>query len=133
MLCENCGYQNDLNAVFCKNCGANLRQIKEDKIECSHCGSLNPNYAVFCSECGFDVKSDKPVNIKTTKKSVSREFDLNIEEILEDWEIYHALREIIANALDEQVLTNSKDIKILRILTADTIYLTMEGDLNMII
>lgn len=100
--------------MFCKNCGANLRQIKEDKIECSHCGSLNPNYAVFCSECGFDVKSDKPVNIKTTKKSVSREFDLNIEEILEDWEIYHALREIIANALDEQVLTNSKDIKIFK-------------------
>jgi hypothetical protein len=37
---------------------------------------------------------------------------LNIEKILEDWEVYHALREVIANALDEQQLTNSKEIQI---------------------
>lgn len=41
-------------------------------------------------------------------------FDLNIEKILEDWEIYHAIREIIANALDEQLLSNSKDIEIFK-------------------
>lgn len=41
-----------------------------------------------------------------------RKFDLNIEEVLENWEVYHALREIIANALDEQILTKTKDIKI---------------------
>ncbi len=39
-------------------------------------------------------------------------FDLNIEKILENWEIYHALREIISNALDEQILTNTSDIEI---------------------
>ena len=27
-------------------------------------------------------------------------FDLNMEDVLENWEIYHAIREIIANALD---------------------------------
>ncbi|MFR4022380.1 MAG: hypothetical protein ACLTZI_04810 [[Eubacterium] siraeum] len=37
-----------------------------------------------------------------------REFDLNIEKILENWEVYHAIREIIANALDEQILTRTK-------------------------
>jgi hypothetical protein len=36
-----------------------------------------------------------------------RSFDLNIEEVLENWEIEHALREIIANALDEQVISNT--------------------------
>lgn len=41
-----------------------------------------------------------------------REFDLNIEKILENWEVYHAIREIIANALDEQILTRSKNIDI---------------------
>ena len=41
-----------------------------------------------------------------------KEFDLNIEKILEDWEIFHAVREIIANALDEQVLTKTKEIEI---------------------
>ena len=43
----------------------------------------------------------------TTKK-----FDLNIERILEDWEVYHAIREVIANAIDEQVLTKTEPIKI---------------------
>ncbi len=30
-----------------------------------------------------------------------RSFDLNIEKILEDWDIHHGIREIIANAIDE--------------------------------
>jgi hypothetical protein len=41
-----------------------------------------------------------------------RNFDLNIEKILEGWEVRHAIREVIANALDEQVLTNTQDITI---------------------
>ena len=41
-----------------------------------------------------------------------RYFDLNMEDVLDDWEIYHAIREIIANALDEQVLTKTKEIEI---------------------
>ena len=41
-----------------------------------------------------------------------REFDLNIEKILENWEVYHAIREIIANALDQQILTRTKNIDI---------------------
>ena len=44
----------------------------------------------------------------TNKKS----FDLNIEKILEDWEIHHGIREIIANAIDEQKLTRTEDIQI---------------------
>ena len=42
----------------------------------------------------------------------NREFDLNIEKILENWENYHAIREIIANALDEQILTGTPNIEI---------------------
>jgi hypothetical protein len=45
-------------------------------------------------------------------EATERRFDLNIEKILEGWETCHAVREIIANALDEQVLTNSKDVEI---------------------
>ena len=41
-----------------------------------------------------------------------RNFDLNIEKILEDWEIYHGIREVIANAIDEQKITNTKDVEI---------------------
>lgn len=46
--------------------------------------------------------------------SNERRFDLNIKRILEAWETRHAVREIIANALDEQILTNTKDVEISR-------------------
>lgn len=42
----------------------------------------------------------------------TRAFDLNIEEVLENWEVEHAIREVIANALDEQVLSRTAEIEI---------------------
>jgi hypothetical protein len=42
----------------------------------------------------------------------ARNFDLNIEKILEGWEVRHAVREVIANAFDEQVLSDTQDISI---------------------
>lgn len=41
-----------------------------------------------------------------------RLFDLNIEKILEAWEDAHAVRELISNALDEQVLSGTSDVEI---------------------
>ena len=41
-----------------------------------------------------------------------RAFDLNIEKILDNWEVCHAIREVIANALDEQAITGTKNIEI---------------------
>jgi hypothetical protein len=43
---------------------------------------------------------------------LSAGFDLNIEKILEHWEPRHAVREIIANALDEQLLSGTPDTEI---------------------
>jgi len=40
--------------------------------------------------------------------SPARDFDLNIEKVLDGWEVSHAIREIIANALDESVLTSTE-------------------------
>ncbi len=42
----------------------------------------------------------------------TKKFDLNIEKILEDWDVCHAIREVIANAIDEQKLTQTADIEI---------------------
>lgn len=42
----------------------------------------------------------------------SKTFDLNIEEILESWETQHAIREVVANALDERVLTGTSEVLI---------------------
>lgn len=44
----------------------------------------------------------------------SKKFDLNIEKILEDWEVFHAIREIVSNAIDEQILTKTKKIEIFK-------------------
>jgi len=43
-----------------------------------------------------------------------RTFDLNIVEVLENWEVEHALREVIANALDEQVISQTAEIEIFK-------------------
>ncbi len=43
-----------------------------------------------------------------------KKFDLNIEKILENWEASHAIRELIANALDEQLLTKTKEVEIFK-------------------
>lgn len=43
-----------------------------------------------------------------------KKFDLNIEKVLEHWEIHHAIREVIANAIDEQQLTKTKEIQIFK-------------------
>lgn len=42
----------------------------------------------------------------------SRYFDLNIQRVLEHWTVSEALREVIANALDEQALTNTEEPEI---------------------
>ena len=44
----------------------------------------------------------------------TRSFDLNIEEVLENWEVEHAIREIISNALDEQLISSTAEIEIFR-------------------
>lgn len=43
-----------------------------------------------------------------------RLFDLNIEKILEAWDSSHAVRELIANALDEQVLSSTQEVDIFK-------------------
>jgi len=36
-----------------------------------------------------------------------KHFDLNIDKILENWEVFHAVRELLSNAIDEQILTST--------------------------
>lgn len=42
----------------------------------------------------------------------ARKFDLNMEEVLEAWGVADATREVIANALDEQALTDTSEVEI---------------------
>lgn len=47
-----------------------------------------------------------------TDDAASNYFDLNIEEVLEHWPIAFAIRELIANALDEQAITGTPEPEI---------------------
>ena len=51
----------------------------------------------------------------TSLDRAPRDFDLNIEKVLEGWSVSHAVREIIANALDERALTGTAPVEITRI------------------
>src|SRR3954467_4297941 len=44
----------------------------------------------------------------------SREFDLKIERVLENWTLAHATREVIASALDEAALTGTAEPEIMK-------------------
>lgn len=55
----------------------------------------------------------------------SKSFDLNIEQILENWEVRHGIREVIANALDEQILTDTAPVVIEK--RDDTWFIRDEG------
>jgi hypothetical protein len=46
------------------------------------------------------------------ESTMPRHFDLNIGKILDQWETRHAMRELIANALDEQAITATAPIAI---------------------
>jgi hypothetical protein len=68
-----------------------------------------------CPKCAAEilVPTSPPSTARPPAPS-TRAFDLNIEEVLENWEAEHGIREIIANAIDEQVISNTAEIKIFR-------------------
>jgi DNA gyrase/topoisomerase IV subunit B len=45
---------------------------------------------------------------------LEKKFDLNVEKILENWEIFDGIREVIANAIDEEIITKTEKIKIFK-------------------
>lgn len=58
--------------------------------------------------------STSPRGRSAKVESTTRDFDLNIEKVLEGWSVSHAIRELIANALDERALTNTAPVEISR-------------------
>lgn len=43
---------------------------------------------------------------------MENKFDLNIEKVLENWTVADGIREVISNAMDEQILSNTKEIEL---------------------
>jgi len=54
--CEQCGQENNINSIFCRNCGINLPYKS-----CKYCGHKLSNDSIFCEKCGEKTK-DKEIN-----------------------------------------------------------------------
>jgi ribosomal protein L37E len=52
--CRSCGKENDTDAVFCDNCGANIFEASTTltKVYCNTCGTKNSKIAKYCKKCG---------------------------------------------------------------------------------
>jgi hypothetical protein len=60
-------------------------------------------------------ESERKAHLRSPAEGGVRDFDLNIEKVLDGWSVSHAVREIIANALDEQALTGTPPVEISRV------------------
>lgn len=56
------------------------------------------------------VQARKPN--RHSQPDIGRDCDLNSEKVLDGWSVSHAVRELIANALDEHVLSRTPPIEI---------------------
>jgi hypothetical protein len=62
--CKYCNYENDLDAVFCQNCGNLMqREISNNptlaEITCSSCGAKNRMQVLFCKKCGSPISKSQ--------------------------------------------------------------------------
>jgi class 3 adenylate cyclase/tetratricopeptide (TPR) repeat protein len=55
LQCPNCQFKNREKAVFCRKCGASLK----NDIACPQCEFLNPADSRFCEKCGQGLKPPK--------------------------------------------------------------------------
>lgn len=66
--CPNCGYINAEAAIFCGNCGGDLRTSPPTtSIRCPSCETLNTADAIFCGNCGSSLRGISPSH-KETKR-----------------------------------------------------------------
>jgi ribosomal protein L40E len=69
ILCKYCNHENDLDAVFCQNCGNQvLSQIPTNstsaEIACFSCGAKNKVQALFCKKCGTPFSKNQKADYK---------------------------------------------------------------------
>ncbi len=113
--CKTCNAKNINIAKFCTKCGSQLvLKDSEEKIEDNI--EIKPDIISESSSKIVEHNQKTPHFKKLDDEDLKsmKKFDLNIEKILENWEVYHGIREIIANAIDEQILTGSKGMDIFK-------------------
>ena len=73
--CQECGFEVDDEAKFCRNCGSKIVE-KEEMDEtgtkfCANCGFEMPKATKFCPECGNPTDAAPPDRVNNTPNTVS--------------------------------------------------------------
>ena len=65
--CPNCGKSNDVDVIFCEECGTNISnepikniEVKIDTKICPNCKSIFNNDDLFCNKCGTKLEIKQP-------------------------------------------------------------------------
>lgn len=61
-ICTNCGSLNNLDELFCVNCGLKL-DVEEQKKYCPNCGAENAVLNTFCTKCQWSFEGAIPGNV----------------------------------------------------------------------
>jgi hypothetical protein len=64
LRCKHCLHKNDLDSIFCQNCGKQIQRkmpnnITTAEIDCSSCGAKNKVQALFCKKCGSPINKNQ--------------------------------------------------------------------------
>jgi len=57
ILCSDCSSRNDIDAIWCQNCGKKIRDETPNRqsiveLACTFCGTKNKAQALYCKKCG---------------------------------------------------------------------------------
>lgn len=90
-ICSKCGYENDINASFCNNCGADISGNPQQEPKgdpdlmstCPACGEPVAKTTACCPHCGFSIykykeEQHKKENPPTKGESIVGNFFLAI-------------------------------------------------------
>lgn len=66
-FCMACGSRNDIDSIYCMNCGTKLHGVTDQTMPdsiapriCANCGTHNQKNSTFCMECGILLNSPAP-------------------------------------------------------------------------
>ena len=65
MQCPNCDFEISDLAIFCTNCGAQI------KLTCPECGASTRSGATFCSQCGGHIPSQPQLDVPSSSENIS--------------------------------------------------------------